>query len=163
MKKLSALQIKITDKDREEMVKLTKILMSLRKKFELNDFLFLMTLENVLTGYKQEFGIHKILNVTKDKRVIDYEKYKRIAGIVQGLQESDVNIILFRDDPEVWFQYYLGLFLNKKTCIVCEERDFYKLDKLKETIAIVKVKSFSNKEELNKAVKNLLRMYETNF
>ena len=160
MKDASVMGIDLIKEDKKVMIKLTHDIQTLHDKSGLNKFLFCMVLENILTAFKQHLGLRKILNVTKDQRIIDYDKYKRIAGIVEGMQESDINLLMFRDEPEVWFQYYLGTYLRKKTCIICEEKDFNIVDKLKEKRSIVKVKTFDDKEAVRKAVNSLMEMYK---
>jgi len=50
---------------------------------------------------------------------IDINKKVRLEMLLKAMHVSDLNIILFRNDPEVLFQLYLGFYLGKPTFIIC--------------------------------------------
>lgn len=51
------------------------------------------------------------------------EKMSRVARIVAAMPDCTYNLVLFDDDPEVWFQYYLGLYFGKPTILIMKEAD----------------------------------------
>lgn len=51
------------------------------------------------------------------------EKVKKAQNTVEGMRQSANNALIFRDSPEVWFQYYLGIFLEKPTIIMAQDKD----------------------------------------
>lgn len=51
------------------------------------------------------------------------EKNKRVDFIFYGMKNSGANAIIFdHGSPEVWFQFYLGLFLDKPTAIIIRKK-----------------------------------------
>lgn len=62
-------------------------------------------------------GIESIIGGKRDR----FKEVKRVTEIIRGMMASDVNLIIFRNEPEVWFQYWLGLYMQKPTYIICEE------------------------------------------
>jgi hypothetical protein len=53
-----------------------------------------------------------------------------VRKIVEGMKKSGLNIVLFRDCPEVWMQFYMGLFLKKETAVIIERGDTKNIDRL---------------------------------
>jgi hypothetical protein len=51
------------------------------------------------------------------------ERIDRVGGILDGLTQSATNAVIFRDSPEVWFQFFLGLYLDKPTFVLIEKKD----------------------------------------
>jgi hypothetical protein len=79
-------------------------------------------------------AIAKIKTIDKKGKVVDLkDKINRIRSIVEGMDKSNINLVLFRDVPEVWMQYYMGKFLDRPTLLLCREEDietlkYYKVE-----------------------------------
>jgi hypothetical protein len=57
--------------------------------------------------------------------VQDFEtdKFERVVGIIEGLAQSASNVVIFKDEPLLWFQFYLGLYLKRPTFVLIKKRD----------------------------------------
>lgn len=53
----------------------------------------------------------------------DDPRVERAVGILEGMTQSNCNVVIFNDTPELWFQFYLGLYLEKTTFILIKKRD----------------------------------------
>jgi len=54
----------------------------------------------------------------------EQEKIRRATSIVDGMSRSACNAVLFdHGSPEVWFQFYLGLYLDKPTIIMIKAKN----------------------------------------
>lgn len=113
-----------------------------------------MILSLMSEEYQKEQAIEKIFSLTKSGGIDNPNQWKRLAGIINGLTESEINLIVWRPDPEVLFQFYLGIYLNKPTYILIKDEDMESLtphrnySKIK---GVHVVKDFSE-ENLKKAI-----------
>lgn len=53
----------------------------------------------------------------------DDKRVERVCSILDGLTQSGANAVIFRNEPEVWFQFYLGLYLGKPTFVIIQKKD----------------------------------------
>lgn len=73
-------------------------------------------------------------------------KVLQLMGWIQGLTRSRFNVVMFTDKPEVWMQYYMGLYLENETIVVIKKEDkkrFHKRFKDKLVREIIDVTDFS--------------------
>lgn len=69
---------------------------------------------------------------------------KQVAGLIQ----SDYNVLLFRNSPQLWFLYFAGLTLKMPTLIVLRHSDKEWLESLRHPLvkSIFMVHSFEKEE-----------------
>ena len=88
-------------------------------------------------------------------------KLKKAIYVAAGLAKSNNNLIIFKDDPEVWYQYYLGLHFGVPTVIVFEKKDKDIVSKLKHDLIIhfMEVDSLetTNPNEIAEKVSKLIK------
>jgi hypothetical protein len=51
------------------------------------------------------------------------EKERKVYGVIQGLIQSGQNVVIFENTPEVWFQFWLGLYFGLPTLVVIKKAD----------------------------------------
>ena len=120
---------KYTDEDKVRMANASAhILETLEKEFgkgEQGIPYIAKILETCISAYGDQEAMQKIITLNADgKNASEFnQKVKRARQIIEGMQKSHLNLILFRDDEEVWFQYYLSQFLGKPTFIIALKSD----------------------------------------
>lgn len=74
-------------------------------------------------------------------------RYIRADRILWGLKRSQHNVVVFNNTPEVWFQYYLGLYFEMPTIIIIRKRDkaCKKILKHKLVWGFIDIDEFNNK------------------
>ena len=132
------------------------------KEFGNNTLLHAFTIKMIYSALKDQEAIEKIMlpNDLTGKDVLEIDKrINRCRQIIEGMSNSTVNIILFRNDEDVWMQYHMGLFLQRDTLIFALEKDKHEIiprikigDLVKD---IVYVKCFNSEESRNLIVKTL--------
>ena len=50
------------------------------------------------------------------------QKADQIVSTITGLAHSRINVVIFKDIPELWFQFYMGLYLEMPTIVVIEKK-----------------------------------------
>lgn len=58
------------------------------------------------------------------------EKTKWINRILIQMNLSKINLVIFKDDPQLWLQYYFGLYFNKPTIVMIKNVDNEKFGSL---------------------------------
>jgi len=132
----------------------------MKKKYKLDPILRAQTVHILNTTLQDEMAIHKIFNADKNMKIIvDPAKLKHVRKTVEGMNMSDVNVVLFRNDPSVWMKLYMGLFLQKDTIIICEGKDYSHVSKYKKhpnVIKVIKVESFSDSKNMTTLIKDAM-------
>jgi len=57
-----------------------------------------------------------------EKPLTKKQKVDEIVSVITGLAHSKINVVIFKDVPELWFQFYMGLYLEMPTVVVMEKR-----------------------------------------
>ena len=109
------------EEKREMAVAATDIIQLLKDKFPKEPLLQASVLEFAHRAMQDEVGIEKIIIANKEGKDI-FNRLVRTRQIVEGMQSSDMNLVLFRDEPEVWMQYYMSMFLKKSTYVIAEQK-----------------------------------------
>jgi hypothetical protein len=116
---------KWTDEDKREMAQaITETYQNLKKKFKHDIPKLLFTIENLQKAVHTDYALDRIKSISKKgKDLTEQEKrLRRARAIVEGLENSELNLILMtRLDEEIWFQYYLGLYLQKPIFILAKK------------------------------------------
>lgn len=153
---------KWTDEQRNLMVEVSKEVYDLLNSRLKNKLMIAHCLDIFTKCYSQEIRLSKILRATKEGKIIkDY--VERVLGIIEGMQRSDVNLILFRNEPDVLLQYYMGLYFEKKTFVIAEEKEKLNIGKLLKSDLVIQVecvKNLSNQQELTRAMENMRKNME---
>ena len=57
------------------------------------------------------------------EEVTKKQRADKIVHVITGLAHSKINIVIFnKDDPEIWFQFYMGLYLGMPTIVQIDKR-----------------------------------------
>ena len=137
-----------TDEEKDLMAKVSFEVIDLLKK-RLKDRLMVAHCMNIMNSvFKEDVGIQKIMYATKDGE-IKKNLVERVLKIIHGMQVSDVNLILFRDCPEVWMQYYMGLYFNRPTFIISLGKHKKIVDKLLNDELVVQVEYIDSFNEVS--------------
>jgi len=144
---------KWTDEEKKLMMEVSKEVYDLLNKKLKNELMIVNCLDIFTKCYAQEIGLSRILRVTEEGKIIK-EYVNRVLGIINGLQESDVNLVLFRNSPDVLLQYYMGLYFERPTFIIAEEKERTNIDRLMKSELIKRVEYVRNfgKQELVRAM-----------
>ena len=120
---MKALATQWTKKDKKLMADVAgEIYTLMKKRFGKNILMMANCLDILQNSYHEEAGLEKVLRLNKEGKIIK-KQITRVLGIIQGMQESDFNLILFRNCPEVWMQYYMAMFFDMDTYIIALEND----------------------------------------
>ena len=115
--------------------------------------------ELINNAVQDDAGIAKIAMINNKGRLITdlKDKTNRIRAITEGMHQSNVNLVLFRDDDEVWMQYYMGKFLGRPTLIICkdEDREILKHYKVKDKLFIVENYNNIDADKLGKMLQEI--------
>jgi hypothetical protein len=110
--------------------------------------------------YFDEISMEKIYDLDKKgkNRSEEEDKLLRVRQIIEGLQQSDMNLMLFADEDEIWMQFHMAMFLEKPTYIICEEADKTSLICMAQEGGLIKkivyIKEHS-KEEMERAMNEI--------
>jgi len=88
------------------------------------------TMSFIKKGFDDEVGLEKIRILNKDLKPDIINEECRVRQIIESMKECQLNIVLFRDSPEVWMQFYMGLYLKKPTGVIIERGDTKNIDLL---------------------------------
>jgi hypothetical protein len=118
-----------------------------------------LVIETVSKAYHDEIAIEKIISLEKNGKdtVALEKKLLQVRKIVEGMQQSDMNLLCFHNSDDCWMQFHMGVFLAKPTFIIAKNSDKAILhsrvfsDLVKK---IVFVDDFT-KEELDRAMKEI--------
>jgi hypothetical protein len=92
-------------------------------RFKGNVMMASQTMNFILQGFNDEVGVEKIMILNKDGKVDTIQEEQRARQIIEAMKQSECNIVLFRDCPEVWMQYYMGIYLKKPTYVIVKRSD----------------------------------------
>ena len=142
-----------TREEKERMITASTEIMDILGK--LKSPMMMANVTNILNeNVREMYGVEQVLNISKEKKIIDHKEAKNILNIFYGMTASNINIVLFRDEPIVWMQYYLGIHLGKRTYIIIREDDATENTIIRLQGQIIKVKEFDS-EEIDKIVKQI--------
>ncbi len=119
---MKALATQWTKEDKKLMANVSGEIYILMKKRFKDTLMMANCLDILQDSFHEEAGFEKVLRLNKEGKIIK-KQVTRVLGIIQGMQESDFNLILFRDCSEVWMQYYMGIFFDRDTYIIALEKD----------------------------------------
>jgi len=82
-------------------------------------------MELLRRGYMDEVSMQRIIDLDKTghDRAKDYDQLIQIRKIVEGMAESNVNLMIFRDCDELWMQFYMAKSLKLPTYVISEEKN----------------------------------------
>ena len=150
---MKAMMKEWTKEEKERMIMVSKEIMDVLEK--LKSPIMMANVTNILNeNVKEMYGLEQVLIASKEKKIIDHKDAKNILNIFYGMATSDINLVIFRDEPIVWMQYYLGIHLGKRTYIIIREDDATENTIIRLQGKIIKVKEF-NSEEIDKIVKQI--------
>lgn len=146
--------------EKHRMVKAVDKIHTLLKELN-NPLMSAFVTQLVNTAVQEEAGIAKIGTINKKgKKIVDLtDKTNRIRAITEAMNKSTVNLVLFRDDEEVWMQYYMGKFLGKPTIIICqdEDREILKHYNVEDTLYPVEDYGNIDAKELGKSIQKVIK------
>jgi len=120
---MKAVGFKITEQDKLKMADIASPIMDILKgAFPKDIFLQAATMEFIHRSFQDQIAMEKIIITDKKSGKDGFDKLVRTRQIVEGMSSSDMNLVIFRDEPEVWMQYYMSMFLKKKTYVVAEAK-----------------------------------------
>lgn len=120
---MKALATQWTKEDKKTMADVAgEIYTLMKKRFGKNILMMANCLDVLQNSYHEEAGLEKVLRLNKEGKIIK-KHITRVLGIIRGIQESNYNLVLFRNCPEVWMQYYMGIFFERTTYIIALEKD----------------------------------------
>lgn len=102
-------------------------------------------------------------NNQKEQEVPDIKnvnpKVLQIVHVCTRLANSKWNVVIFRDDPWLYIQYYIGLFLQMPTILIIRKTDKYFAKRLKHDLLkhIILVDEFDEAD--SKVVADLIASY----
>lgn len=70
-----------------------------------------------------------------------------LVNNLTNLESSAFSLVIFDDEPQVWFLYNAGLLLGKKTIIIIKNTDYDAfIDRLNDKLvsAVIKVENFND-------------------
>jgi len=118
-----AIAAKFDSKEKEKMrdtaIQIADIL---EKQYPKDAFAQAVTLEFMHRGLQSRLAMENIIIADKTGKD-NFNKLNHARKIVEGMQDSEFNLVLFSNCDEVWMQYYLGKFLQKPTFIIAEEKE----------------------------------------
>lgn len=153
---------KWSDKDKKLMVGVSNEIYGLLNRKIKDKFMIAHCVDIFNKCYKEQIGLYKIYNATKEGKLIK-EYSERVLSIIDGMSGSDCNLLLFRNCPEVLMQYYIGLYFEKPTFVICEECDKENFDRLLKSNFVKQVeyvKNICNQQELTKAMERMRKNME---
>lgn len=151
--KMDTIIKKWTKEEKDNMMKISGEVFDILKR--LKDPMMMANVTYILNeSIRDMYGFDKVFTANKEKKIISHEEIKNVLNIAYGMVSSDINVVLFRDNPEVWMQYYMGMHLGKKTYIIIREEDAKENTIIRLQGKIIKVREFTN-DELDKAVKQI--------
>jgi hypothetical protein len=113
-----------TKEEQREMAQAsTDAFLLLKKQLKDKPMMMAQTAKSLYQTVNEEFGFTEIVNITKNRMVDRMKEMNRILEIVKGMAQCNINLILFRNDPEVWMQYYMSVYLKKVMVVACREED----------------------------------------
>jgi hypothetical protein len=122
---------KWTEEEKTRMQIVGDKVMDLMKKELKNDFAMIaQIMAFIKQAYDDEVGLERIRLMDKNHKLDTMQEETWVRKIVEGMKKSGLNIVLFRDCPEVWMQFYMGLFLKKETAVIIERGDTKNIDRL---------------------------------
>jgi hypothetical protein len=119
------------NEEKEKMAKTAAKVFELMKQDFKNDFAMMaQTMAFVQKGFNDEIGLERIRILDKNLKPDTINEEMRVRQIVEAMKECQLNLVLFRDCPEVWMQFYMGLYLKKPTAVIIERGDTKSIDLL---------------------------------
>ena len=123
---------KWSEADREEMKQIAKVMLDvLHSSFKADIMKAANVIEVLHESFAQQAGMNKAIVLSEKKGIINTQKVRNILKIIEGMQESDVNLVLFRDESEVLMQLHMGFYLRLKTYIIAQSEHKTLLDDLR--------------------------------
>ena len=120
---MKALAKQWTEEDKRLMADVAgEIHILMKKRFNKDTLMMANCIDILQNSFQDEVGFEKVLRLSKEGKLIKKD-VTRVLGIILGMQESDFNLLLFRNCPEIWMQYYMGLFFDRDTYIIALEQD----------------------------------------
>jgi len=120
-----------TNEEKERMAVVAAKVYDLMKKDFKNDLMMMaQTITFIKSGFDAEVGLEKIRILNKDLKPDTINEEMRVRQIIEAMKECHLNLVLFRDCPEVWMQFYMGLYLKKPTGVIIERGDTKNIDLL---------------------------------
>jgi len=82
-------------------------------------------MELLRRGYMDEISMQRIIDLDKsgNDRTKDYDDLIRIRQIVEGMADSHLNLMIFRDCDELWMQFHMSKILKLPTYVISEEKN----------------------------------------
>ncbi len=159
---MQALATQWTKKDKKLMADVSgEICILMKKRFDKDKLMAANCLDILHTSFYEQAGFEKVLRLNKEGKIIK-KQVTRVLGIIQGMQESDFNLLLFRNCPEIWMQYYMALFFEMDTYIIALEQDRPALKRMRSHLVkhVEYVINF-NPKIIESAVANIKKIIDT--
>lgn len=87
-----------------------------------------------------------------------------ILQVADRLSRTKWNVVVFRDTPWLYAQYYLGLTLNVKTILIIRKQDKYFAKRLKHPMLkhIIVISNYGdeNAKEVTETINKIVKSYE---
>ncbi len=158
---MKALATQWTNEDKKLMADVSgEICILMKKRFNKDKLMAANCLDILHNSFYEQIGFEKVVRLNKEGKLIKKD-VTRVLGIIHGMQESDFNLILFRNCPEVWMQYYMGIFFERTTYIIALEKDRPALKKIRSYLVkhVEYVTNF-NPKIIEAAVANIKKMID---
>lgn len=152
-----------TDVEKKLMVDVSFEVIDLMKKRLKDTLMIAHCLSIISSSFNERCSIERIICADKNGKILK-NYVKRVLGIIEGMQKSDVNLILFRDCSEVWMQYYMGLYFERPTFVIALRVHEKIIKRLMTSSLVKRVEYVATFDEgsISSALKNMKKDMENN-
>ena len=127
---MKAIIQKFTDEEKHKMAQLSSFIFDKMKELKFTLPMQLNAIDIIRRGLHDQEAVEKIIEIEKSGKTVWNDRELHVRKIVEGMHTSEINLVLFRDEADIYMMYHMGIFLSKPTIIIAEEKDKVKVEKL---------------------------------
>lgn len=116
--------------DKYSMAKAATRFIEQMKKDKFDTLMQLHMIEFLRKSMHDQEAVEKIIQIEKSGKTTLTNRELHVRKVTESMINSEINLIMFRDEADIYMMYYMGIFFGKPTVIVAEEKDKMIVEKL---------------------------------